>query len=84
MKNYSGESHINLGTGREHSIRQLTEAIAKAAGWLGTFVYDSTKPGGMPRKAMDIGRLFALVWTAQTRFEEGIRAAYDWYVANKV
>jgi GDP-L-fucose synthase len=84
MKHYSGESHLNLGTGREHTIRQLAEAIAKAAGWQGSFVYDTSKPDGMPRKVMDVSRLAALGWTAQTRFEDGIRTAYDWYVANKV
>ncbi len=83
MKNYSGESHLNLGTGREHTIRQLAEAIAKAANWRGSFVYDTSKPDGMPRKVMDISRLAALGWTAKTRFEDGIKAAYDWYVANR-
>jgi len=83
MKHYSDGPHLNLGTGREHTIRQLAEAIAQAAGWQGGFVYDPGKPDGMPRKMMDVGRLAALGWTAQTRFEDGIKAAYDWYVANK-
>jgi GDP-L-fucose synthase len=83
MKHYSGGPHLNLGTGREHTIRQLAEAIATAAGWEGTFVYDTSKPDGMPRKVMDVGRLAALGWTAQTRFEDGIKNAYDWYVASR-
>jgi len=83
MKHYSNGPHLNLGTGREHSIRQLAETIAQAAGWSGEFVYDKSKPDGMPRKVMDVGRLAALGWTAQTRFEDGIKVAYDWYVANK-
>lgn len=83
MKNYSGESHLNLGTGHEMTIRALAEAIAKAAGWAGAFTSDSSKPDGMPRKVMDVSRLSALGWTAKTRFEDGIKAAYDWYVANK-
>lgn len=83
MKNYSDSPHLNLGTGVEHTIRQLAEAIAAAAGWQGQFVYDSSKPDGMPRKVMDVSRLKALGWTANTRFEDGIKAAYDWYVANK-
>lgn len=83
MKHYSGESHLNLGTGKEHTIRQLAEAIAGAAGWEGAFVYDTTKPDGMRRKTMDVSRLAALGWTAKTRFEDGIKAAYDWYVQNR-
>ncbi len=82
MKHYSGEGHLNLGTGVEITVRGLAEAIAKAAGWTGRFVYDSSKPDGMPRKLMDVSRLTSLGWTAKTQFEDGIRAAYDWYVAN--
>jgi GDP-L-fucose synthase len=83
MKRYSGDSHLNLGTGREMTIRELAEAIAKAAGWNGEFTCDRSKPDGMPRKVMDVSRLTALGWTAKTRFEDGIKAAYDWYVAHK-
>jgi GDP-L-fucose synthase len=83
MKHYSGESHVNLGTGKEHTIRQLAEAIAHAAGWAGSFVYDSSKPDGMPRKVMDVSRMAALGWTAKTRFEDGIKSAYEWYVQNR-
>jgi GDP-L-fucose synthase len=83
MKHYSDTPHLNLGSGVEMTIRQLAEAIAKAAGWQGSFVYDRTKPDGMPRKVMDVSRLAALGWTAQTPFEAGIKIAYDWYVANK-
>ena len=83
MKHYSGESHLNVGSGREMTIRALADAIANAAGWHGTFVYDGTMPDGMPRKLLDVSRLAALGWTAQTRFEDGIKAAYDWYVENR-
>ena len=83
MKHYSAESHLNLGTGQEHTIRQLAQAIAKAAGWSGEFVQDTSKPDGMKRKVMDVSRLAALGWTAKTPFDDGIKAAYDWYVAHK-
>jgi GDP-L-fucose synthase len=83
MKHYSGESHLNLGTGKEHTIRQLAEAIAKAASWEGQFVQDTSKPDGMPRKVMDVSRLAALGWEAKTSFEDGIKNAYDWYVENR-
>jgi len=82
MQRYSGEPHINVGTGAEVTIRELAELVAKVAGWEGEFVYDPTKPDGMPRKVMDVSRLAALGWTAKTPLEEGIRKAYAWYVAN--
>ena len=82
MKNYSGELFLNVGTGREMSILELAESIARVAGWKGTFTFDQSKPDGTPRKVMDVSRLTALGWRAQTPFAEGIRQAYAWYAAN--
>lgn len=82
MKRYSGESHLNVGTGIDISIRELAELVAKVAGWKGEFVYDPAKPDGMPRKVMDVSRLKALGWSAPTQLEVGFRAAYGWYVTN--
>ena len=82
MKNYSGEMFLNVGTGRDMTILELAESIARVAGWKGTFTFDRSKPDGMPRKVMDVSRLRALGWSAQTPFDEGIKQAYDWYVAN--
>jgi GDP-L-fucose synthase len=82
MKNYSDELFLNVGTGRDMTILELAESIARVSGWKGTFTFDRSKPDGMPRKVMDVSRLQALGWSAQTPFDEGIRQAYDWYVAN--
>jgi len=82
MKNYSGEMFLNVGTGRDITILELAESIARIAGWHGTFVFNRTKPDGMPRKVMDVSRLAALGWTAPTNFEAGLAHAYHWYVAN--
>ena len=82
MKNYSGEMFLNVGTGRDMTILELAESIARVAGWKGTFTFDRSKPDGMPRKVMDVSRLTALGWSAQSTFDEGIKQAYDWYVAN--
>ncbi len=79
MKHYSDGPHLNLGTGKEHTICQLAAAVAAAAGWKGEFAFDKSKPDGMPRKVMDVSRLTDLGWKAQTRFEDGIKTAYDWY-----
>ncbi len=82
MKNYSGELFLNVGTGRDMTILELAESIAKIVGWQGTFTFDKSKPDGMPRKMMDVSRLRALGWTAPTDFETGMKEAYRWYVAN--
>ena len=82
MRNYSGEMHINVGTGIETSIAELAQIVAHAAGWQGRFEYDRSKPDGTPRKVMDVSRLRELGWTARTPLVEGFRNAYDWYVRN--
>jgi GDP-L-fucose synthase len=84
MKHYSDESHINVGTGKDITIRELADIVARAANWSGTFEYDSSKPDGMPRKVMDVSRLKALGWSAKTELEHGLRLAYQWYVDNAV
>lgn len=80
MKRYSGELHLNVGTGTEISIRELAELVAKVVGWSGQFAYDRTKPDGMPRKVMDSSRLAAMGWRAKTPLEDGFRAAYASYL----
>jgi GDP-L-fucose synthase len=82
MKNYSDELFLNVGTGRDMTILELAETIARVAGWNGTFTFERSKPDGMPRKVMDVSRLRALGWSAQTPFDEGIRQAYQWYLAH--
>lgn len=82
LRRYSAEPHLNVGTGTDLTIRELAELIAKVAGWRGTFTYDRARPDGMPRKVMDVSKLAALGWTAQTSLEDGFRRAYAWYVAN--
>jgi GDP-L-fucose synthase len=82
MQHYSGEQHLNVGTGSEISIAELAELIARSADYRGAFVYDSSKPDGTPRKVMDVSKLAALGWRARTAVEEGFERAYRWYVEN--
>jgi len=84
MRHYSGELHLNVGTGRDMTILELAQAIARIAGYGGEFVFDRTKPDGTPRKVLDVSRLTALGWRAKTPFEHGLRQAYDWYVHRAV
>jgi len=82
MKNYSSEMFLNVGTGRDMTILELAESIARIVAWNGTFTFDRSKPDGMPRKVMDVSRLRALGWNATTDFEIGMKEAYQWYVDN--
>ena len=81
MKNYSGESHLNVGTGNDVTIRELAELIAKVADYRGTFVLNTSKPDGTPRKVMDVSRLKALGWQAKMPLEAGLKLAYETYAA---
>jgi GDP-L-fucose synthase len=82
MERYSDEPTINVGTGTDMTIRELAETIADVVGYRGQFVFNTSRPDGMPRKLMDVGRLTALGWTARTPFRDGMAQAYDWFVRN--
>lgn len=83
LKNYSGEDHINVGSGLEYSILELAQAIARVVGWNGEFQMDSTKPDGAPRKLMDCARLHHMGWRARTSLVDGLAQAYAWYRENR-
>jgi GDP-L-fucose synthase len=83
MQAYSGEMHVNCGTGEEVSIRDLAETIKEIVGFEGQLVFDSSKPDGTPRKLADTSRLHALGWRHAISLEEGITDAYRWYCDNE-
>jgi GDP-L-fucose synthase len=80
MKNYSGEPFINVGTGVEISIAELTRLVCRTVGFEGRLQFDSSKPDGTPRKVVDIGRLRRLGWTPRIPLEEGLAQTYRWYL----
>ncbi|QLH75599.1 MAG: GDP-L-fucose synthase [Methanomassiliicoccales archaeon] len=82
MNNYSGEMHLNIGTGEDIKIIELADLIAKVVGFKGRIVNDLSKPDGTPRKLLDISRLKGLGWTASIGLEEGIRSTYEWFLEN--
>jgi GDP-L-fucose synthase len=82
MKNYSDEAHVNVGTGKEMTIRELAERIGRVAGWDGHFTFNTTKPDGAPRKVMDVSKMTAMGWTAKTPFDEAMAATYGRYLAS--
>ncbi|WXP67901.1 GDP-L-fucose synthase [Escherichia coli] len=75
-------SHINVGTGVDCSIREMTETMASVVGYQGKIVFDVTKPDGTPRKLMDVTRLKNLGWQYQYNLHEGLSLTYKWFIEN--
>ena len=82
MQNYSGNETVNAGTGKELTIRELTEVVAHTVGYEGEILWDTTKPNGTPRKLLDVSKATALGWTYKTELEEGVRLAYEDFLNN--
>ena len=71
--------HINVGTGKELTIRELSELVVKAVGFEGEVFFDSTKPDGTMRKLIDVSKLHSLGWTHKVEIEDGVQKLFDWY-----
>jgi GDP-L-fucose synthase len=85
MEKYDGDQPINLGSGREITIKDLTELTARLCGFEGRITWDSTKPDGQPRRCLDITRARALLgFEAKTSLEDGMRKTIDWYTTTKL
>ena len=82
MKNKVSESYINIGSGRDISIKELAEMIKTIVGYEGSYVWDSSMPDGMPRKLMDSSKAKKINWKAKTSLEEGLKKTYKWYLEN--
>ena len=82
MNTYSGDETVNLGTGKELTIKELTELVAKVIGFEGEIKWDTTKPDGTPRKLLDVSKLEGLGWKYKTELEDGIRRAYEDFLSN--
>lgn len=82
MNNYSGEETVNAGTGKELTIRELTEMVARVIGYEGRIEWDTTRPNGTPRKLLDVSKATRLGWTYTTELETGIRLAYSDFLTN--
>ncbi|WP_290654868.1 GDP-L-fucose synthase [Idiomarina sp.] len=76
-------SHINVGTGVDCTIKELTETVAKVVGFEGSIEWDTSKPDGAPRKLMDVSRLRNLGWSYSIDLEDGLRDAYQWFLDNQ-
>ena len=77
MNHYSGNETVNAGTGKELTIKQLTELVASVIGYKGRIEWDTTRPNGTPRKLLDVSKATKLGWTYKTELEDGIRLSYE-------
>ncbi len=82
MNSYSGNETVNAGTGRELTIKELTELVAKVIGYEGEIRWDPSKPNGTPRKLLDVSKAAALGWHYTTELEDGIRLSYEDFLHN--
>ncbi len=83
MQSYDSPEIINVGTGVDVSIMELTQLIAEVTGFKGNIEFDRSKPDGTPRKLLDVTKLFGLGWRPKWTLEEGVRQTYRWYCDNR-
>ena len=82
LKTYSGDLHVNVGSGTDVTILELAQMICRIVGFTGAIEHDLTKPDGTPRKLMSAERLRALGWAPSIRLEDGITSTYRWFLEN--
>ena len=82
MENYSGEEHVNVGVGKDLSIRELAETVQRVVGYQGKLVFDTSKPDGTPRKLVDTSKINGMGWSATTGLQQGLGDTYQWFLDN--
>jgi GDP-L-fucose synthase len=83
MNNYDDPEIINIGPHREVSIKELSEMVANFVGYEGKITWDTTKPNGTPRRALDTSKMDALGWKPKTSLEDGLKITIDWFLENR-
>ena len=83
LEHYSGEQHVNIGTGKELTIAELAQIVKKTVGYQGEIVWNAQMPDGTPRKLTDVSKLHSLGWRHKVELEEGVALAYEWFVQNE-
>lgn len=82
MKTYSGAEHVNVGSGEDLTILELTRLVCDVVGFTGEILHDASKPDGTPRKLMSADKLLSMGWQPSIALRDGIEATYRWFVAN--
>ena len=83
IEHYDSPEIVNVGCGRDVSIRELAELVCEIVGFTGTLEFDSTKPDGTPRKLLDVTKLSKLGWQAKIPLRKGIESTYEWFLKNR-
>ena len=83
MLDYDEDYHINVGTGEDVTIKELTETIVDVVGYAGDVEWDTSKPNGTPRKLLNVDKIHKLGWKHKIGLREGIVSTYKWYLENK-
>lgn len=79
LESYNGDTHINVGTGIDHTIAEIAQTVADAVGFTGRTAWDTSRPDGTPRKVLNVGRLTQLGWQATTPLSSGVVDTIEWY-----
>lgn len=80
LQHYTGNEPLNIGLGKDSTIRDIAELVKNTIGYKGKVVFDTSMPDGAPQKLLDVSRLHAIGWKAQVSLPEGIAKAYEWYL----
>lgn len=80
MNSYSGNDLVNIGMGKDISIKELAEKVGRTVGYEGEIIFNTSKPDGAPRKLVDVSRLTSLGWQAKIPLDEGLELAYQWFL----
>ena len=81
LENYSGEEHVNIGTGKEITIKALAELVRDTVGFKGEIRWNTDMPNGTPRKLCDVSKLHNIGWKEKVELPEGIRREYEWFLS---
>jgi GDP-L-fucose synthase len=84
LENYDGDEHVNVGTGTDLSIMDISTLIAELAGFDGITNWDISKPDGTPNKLLDVSKIESLGWSPKITMRAGLQQTMDWYKANKL
>lgn len=82
LENYSGLEHVNIGTGKEVTIKELAETVQATVGYEGKIVWNTDMPDGTPRKLTNVDKLHSIGWTHKVELKEGVELAYNWFKEN--
>ena len=83
MQSYDSDEIVNVGVGKDISIRELAELVQAIVGFAGELVFDTSRPDGTPRKMLDVSKITELGWEAKIGFKAGLASTYEWYVEHQ-